>query len=144
MGNYHKKKGKGKLPIFCGNGEPVIPVYARWSGRSGTGGSWRVETSGHVDLRLAVGNGLGEGPVLQEVWSGILGGVMWVWCGRIFMMAVQGKLQSAPARTGAPQWVPEQERHHCILRGGSLWEVVDGTNCVGDTRKRSTCVGEAK
>ena len=28
MGNYHQKRGKGKLPIFCGNGEPVIPIYA--------------------------------------------------------------------------------------------------------------------
>ena len=22
------KKGKGKLPLFCGNGEQVIPIYA--------------------------------------------------------------------------------------------------------------------
>ena len=22
------KKGKGKLPLFCGNGEWVIPIYA--------------------------------------------------------------------------------------------------------------------
>ena len=22
------KKGKGKLPLFCGNGERVIPIYA--------------------------------------------------------------------------------------------------------------------
>ena len=22
-----KKKNKGKLPIFCGNGEPVVPIY---------------------------------------------------------------------------------------------------------------------
>ena len=29
MGRYHQKKGKGKLPIFCGNGERVNPVYAR-------------------------------------------------------------------------------------------------------------------
>ena len=144
MGNYHQKKGKGKLPIFCGNGEPVIPVYARWSGRSGAGGSWRVETSGHVDLRLAVGNGLGEGPVLQEVWSGILGGVMWVWCGRRFMMAVQGNYHSAPAGTGAPPLAPEQERHHWILRGGGLWEVVAGTNCVGAARMRSIFLVDEK
>ena len=26
--NYHKKKGKGKLPLFCGNVEQVIPIYA--------------------------------------------------------------------------------------------------------------------
>ena len=25
------KKGKGKLPIFCGNGERVIPIYASQS-----------------------------------------------------------------------------------------------------------------
>ena len=28
MGNCHKK-GKGKLPIFCGNGERHIPFYGR-------------------------------------------------------------------------------------------------------------------
>ena len=28
MGNYHQKKGKGKLRIFFINGERVIPVYA--------------------------------------------------------------------------------------------------------------------
>ena len=28
MGNYHKK-GKGKLPLFGGNVERVIPIYAR-------------------------------------------------------------------------------------------------------------------
>ena len=28
MVNYHQKKGKGKLPIFFGNRERVIPVYA--------------------------------------------------------------------------------------------------------------------
>ena len=27
MGNYHQKKGKGKLPLFCCNGERVIPIY---------------------------------------------------------------------------------------------------------------------
>ena len=27
MGNYHKKKGKVKSPIFCGNRKQVIPVY---------------------------------------------------------------------------------------------------------------------
>ena len=27
MVNYHKKKGKGKLPLFCGNGEQVITIY---------------------------------------------------------------------------------------------------------------------
>ena len=25
--NYQQKKGKGKLPLFCGNGERVIPIY---------------------------------------------------------------------------------------------------------------------
>ena len=28
MGNYHQKKGKGKLPLFCGNGERVIPIFS--------------------------------------------------------------------------------------------------------------------
>ena len=50
----------------------------------------------------------------------------------------------APAGTGAPPWAPEQERHRWILRGGGLWEVVAGTNCVGAARTRSICVGEAK
>ena len=27
MGNYHKND-KGKLPLFFGNGEQVIPIYA--------------------------------------------------------------------------------------------------------------------
>ena len=27
LGNCHKKKGKGKLPIFCGNVERVILIY---------------------------------------------------------------------------------------------------------------------
>ena len=27
-GNYHKKKGRDKLPLFCGNGERVITIYA--------------------------------------------------------------------------------------------------------------------
>ena len=27
MVNYHKKKGKGKLPLFCDNMERVIPIY---------------------------------------------------------------------------------------------------------------------
>ena len=50
----------------------------------------------------------------------------------------------APARTGAPPWAPEQERHRWLLRGSSLCEVVAGTNCVGAARTRSICVGEAK
>ena len=28
MGNYHQKKGKGKLPLFCVNIERVINIYA--------------------------------------------------------------------------------------------------------------------
>ena len=28
LGNYHKK-GKGKLPLFGGNVERVIPIYAK-------------------------------------------------------------------------------------------------------------------
>ena len=31
LGNYHKKKGKDKLLIFCGYGERVIPIYGRHS-----------------------------------------------------------------------------------------------------------------
>ena len=50
----------------------------------------------------------------------------------------------APAGTGAPPWVPEQERHRWLLRGDGLWGVVTGTNCVGAARTRSICVGEAK
>ena len=29
MGKLPPKKGKGKLPLFCGNGERVIPFYAQ-------------------------------------------------------------------------------------------------------------------
>ena len=43
----------------------------------------------------------------------------------------------AGARTGAPPLAPEQERHHWLLRGGGLWEVVAGTNYVGAARARS-------
>ena len=50
----------------------------------------------------------------------------------------------APDGMGAPPWVPEQERHRWLLRGGGLGEVVAGTNCVGAARTRSICVGEAK
>ena len=50
----------------------------------------------------------------------------------------------APAGTGAPPLVPEQECHHWLLRGGGLWEVVAGTNFVSAARARSICVGEAK
>ena len=49
-----------------------------------------------------------------------------------------------PAGTGAPPLVLEKEGHHWLLRGGGMWEVVDGTNCVSAARTRSICVGEAK
>ena len=48
----------------------------------------------------------------------------------------------APVGTGDPPWAPEQERHRRLLRGGGLWEVVAGTNCVSAARTRSICVGE--
>ena len=32
--------------------------------------------------------------------------------------------------TGAPPWAPEQERHHWLLRGSSLCEVVVAINIV--------------
>ena len=50
----------------------------------------------------------------------------------------------AGAGTGAPPLAPEQERHHCILRGGGMWELVAGTNCVVAARERSICVGAAR
>ena len=50
----------------------------------------------------------------------------------------------AGAGTGAPPLALEQERFHCILRGGGMWEVVAGTNCVVATRERSICVGAAR
>ena len=40
--------------------------------------------------------------------------------------------------------LPERERHHWLLRGGGLWEVVAGTKCIGAARTRKICVGEAK
>ena len=30
IGQLTPKKGKGKLPLFCGNGEQVIPVNVFW------------------------------------------------------------------------------------------------------------------
>ena len=45
---------------------------------------------------------------------------------------------------GDPPLAPEWERHHWLLRGGGLWEVVAGTNCVHAARARSICVGAAK
>ena len=53
-------------------------------------------------------------------------------------------LTLALARTGAPPWDPEQERHLWILRGGALCEVVAGTNFVGASRMQSICVREVK
>ena len=50
----------------------------------------------------------------------------------------------APAGTGAPPLAPEQERHHWLLRGGGMREVVVGTNCVGAARARSIFVVESK
>ena len=50
----------------------------------------------------------------------------------------------APAGTGAPPWAPEHERYRWLLMGGALCKVVAGTNCVGDARTRSICVGQAK
>ena len=146
--------GRLQLGFFCLGGicRPTsLWVQMSWSGlatrwfrRSGTGGNWRVEASGHVDFRLAVGHGEGAVRVVQEVQSGILGGARWVGRGYRFMMEVQGKLYNAPAGTRAPQLAPEQERHHWPLRGDGIWEVVAGTKCVGDARMRSLCFGEAK
>ena len=50
----------------------------------------------------------------------------------------------APAGMGAPPLALEHERHHWLLRGSRLWEVVAGTNAVGVARTQSICVGEAK
>ena len=48
------------------------------------------------------------------------------------------------AGTGAPPLAPEQERHHWLLRGGGLWEVVAITNYVVAARERSICVVASK
>ena len=50
----------------------------------------------------------------------------------------------AVAETGAPPLSPKRERRHWLLRGGGLWEVVAGTNCIGASRAHSICVGVAK
>ena len=103
---------RGQLDVFCiGEICRLASLWVQmsrdglatgWSGRSGAVGSWWLEASGHVALRLVVGHGLGAGRVVQEVRSGIMGGARWVGRGRRFMMAVQGKLHSAPTGTGAP------------------------------------------
>ena len=49
-------------------------------------------------------------------------------------------LALAGAGMEAPTLVLEQERHHWLLKGGGLWEVMAGTNFVGDARARSICV----
>ena len=50
----------------------------------------------------------------------------------------------ARPRTGAPPLAPERKRHHWLLRGGRMWEVVAGTNCFSAARARSICVGVEK
>ena len=50
----------------------------------------------------------------------------------------------APSRTGVPPLAPEQECHHCLLRGRGLREVVAGTNFVGAARIHIIRFGEAK
>ena len=54
------------------------------------------------------------------------------------------RLTLAPAGMGAPPLALEQERHHWLLKGGGLWEVVAVTDFVGAARTRIICVGEAK
>ena len=55
-----------------------------------------------------------------------------------------GVMTSAGAGMGAPTLAPEQERHHWLLRGGGLWEVMAGTNFIGSARAQNICVGAAK
>ena len=69
-----------------------------------------------------------------SVWNS--GRARWVGRGRIFILAVQGKLRSAPAGTGAPPLAQEQECQCWLLRGDGLWEVVAGTNYVLAARVR--------
>ena len=64
---------RGQLGVFCLGGicRPASMWFqmlrarlaTRWSGWSGTGGSWWVEASGNVALRLAVGG-----------WAWVVGG----------------------------------------------------------------------
>ena len=49
MGNYYQKKGKGKLPIFGGNEEPVITVYAAQESTSGWAGDNKVSLESTSD-----------------------------------------------------------------------------------------------
>ena len=39
------KKGKGKLPLFCDNGEQVIPIYAGIAVQAGDDGSTNIQGS---------------------------------------------------------------------------------------------------
>ena len=50
----------------------------------------------------------------------------------------------ARSGTGSPPLAPERESHHWILRGGRMWELVSGTNCVGAARAQNICVGASK
>ena len=92
----------------------IVSAGSRNTGFYALDGYWLDETDGTDGL---------DGALVGRGWDG---------------------LTLAPAVTGAPPWVPEQERHRWILRGGGLWEVVAGTNCVGAARTRSICVEEAK
>ena len=127
MVNYHKQKGKGELPIFCGNGERLIPVYAveealatsnfvaaacagadipRW----GDTGHWGLPTCwagpfGASAIRVMAGPGLavtvGEGP------------------------GVAGLAMDGPGGSGVnPQGGADKERAVCC--GGWLGQAKDG------------------
>ena len=50
----------------------------------------------------------------------------------------------APSGTGVPPLASERERHHWLLRGGGMWEVVTDTNFPSAARAHSICVGEEK
>ena len=127
--------------VFMIRGDAVWIVLAYWldrivsssgSYRIGWIGSYRIISAGSEHWLLCAG-------WLLPGWDGWDG-----WTGGALVGRGWDGPTLAPARTGAPPWAPEQERHRWLLRGGRLWEVLAGTNYVGAARTRSICVGEAK
>ena len=60
MGNYHKKKGKGKSPLFGGIVERVINIYGGWWSKDVKYGACvKVDGSVYWGVFRGVGTGIG-------------------------------------------------------------------------------------
>ena len=68
IGWLPQKKGKGKLPLFCGNGEGVIPIYASWMASLNLDPPFSPDAQSHTILyrcfaRKLKTNGIKDPPV---------------------------------------------------------------------------------